>query len=139
VRTLSNQLWNPYDFDWGGDAWYVADAAQNTLMRLAPGAAPSIVFAFPDLVQRRSDLSFLSPTEFKSGEAYAIDAVPTGIALRGERVFVALFGGFPFIAGSGRIVSQPKTGPATTRRFVTHAASMTAFFAASFWRNVRRP
>ena len=39
MRTLSNQLWNPYDFDWGGDARYVADAAQNTLMRLAPGVS----------------------------------------------------------------------------------------------------
>ncbi len=115
VRTLSNRLWNPYDFEWGGDAWYVADAAQNTLMRLAPGGALSMVFAFPDLVQRRDDLSFLSPTEFKGDDSYALDAVPTGVALRGERVFVALFGGFPFIAGSGRIVSLPKTGSARAR------------------------
>ena len=115
VRTLSNRLWNPYDFEWGGDAWYVADAAQNALMRLAPGGSLSIVYAFPDLVQRRTDLRFLSPTEFKSDEPYALDAVPTGIALRGERVFVALFGGFPFIAGSGRIVSLPKTGGAGAR------------------------
>ena len=115
VRTLSNRFWNPYDFEWGGDAWYVADAGRNALMRLAPGGALSMVFAFPDLVRRRTDLSFLSPTEFKGGEPYALDAVPTGIALRGERVFVALFGGFPFIAGSGRIVSLPKTGGADAR------------------------
>lgn len=115
VRVLSRGFWNPYDFEWGGDAWYVADAGRNALMRLAPGGALSMVFAFPDLVQRRDDLSFLSPTEFKGDEPYTLDAVPTGVALRGERVFVALFGGFPFIAGSGRIVSLPKTGGAGAR------------------------
>ena len=110
AHVLARDFWNPYDFAWGGDAWYVADAGRNTLARLTDDGVVGEVFVFAGLEQRRSDLAALSPTEFKDDEAYTVDAVPTGVAARGERIFVALFGGFPFVAGGGRIVSVPKTG-----------------------------
>ena len=115
ARTLSNRFWNPYDFEWGGDAWYVADAAQNALWRLGPDGVQTLVFRFPDIVQRRRDLGFLSPTEFNDDEAYEVEAVPTGVAIGGGRVFVALFGGFPFLAGGGRVVSLALTGGGDAR------------------------
>ena len=31
-----DDFWNPFDFEWGGDAWYVADGARNTLVRVTP-------------------------------------------------------------------------------------------------------
>ena len=37
-------------------------------------------------------------------------AVPTGIVAHRNRIFVAFFAGFPFISGSGLIVSVPKVG-----------------------------
>ena len=63
----------------------------------------------------------LSPTEFAEGETYEFDAVPTGIALRDGRLYVSLFGGFPFLAGAGKVVSLPigdeaPTAPPRIRR-----------------------
>ena len=74
---LSNDFWNPYDFVWVGDSWLVADAGRNTLARLSSDGAVSQLFAIPDLAHRRDELRRLSPTEFKGGESYLVDAVPT--------------------------------------------------------------
>ena len=115
VRVLSNEFWNPYDFVWAGDGWLVADAGRNTLARLSPDGTVSQLFSIPDLEHRRDELRRLSPTEFKGGESYLVDAVPTGLAVRGERVYVALFGGFPFLAGGGAVISVPLDGPAVAR------------------------
>jgi hypothetical protein len=52
----------------------------------------------------------LSPTEFSGAAPYEVDAVPTGIAIAGDRLFVSLFGGFPFAEGTGRIVSMTLSG-----------------------------
>lgn len=109
-RVLARDFWNPYDFTWGGDGWYVADAGRNTLARLGDDGTVGEVFAFDVLEQRRSDLTALSPTEFKDDEIYTVDAVPTGVAARDTRIFVALFGGFPFVAGGGVVVSVAKAG-----------------------------
>jgi hypothetical protein len=109
-RVVNREFWNPYDFLWGGDAWYVADAGRNALLRLEPSGALTEVFAFPRLVHESEAMQTLSPTEFKAGESYEVDAVPTGVALAGERVYVALFGGFPFLDGGGLVVSLPKAG-----------------------------
>jgi hypothetical protein len=58
----------------------------------------------------------LSPTEFRGTETYEVDAVPTGIALGDDgRLYVALFGGFPFLAGAGRVVSVATTGDPAPR------------------------
>ncbi|MFQ6018706.1 MAG: ScyD/ScyE family protein, partial [Kiloniellaceae bacterium] len=109
-RVVGNDFWNPYDFEWDGRAWYVADAARNTLMRLNLSGQAVEVFAFPRLRRRRDALRALSPTEFQGAEVYELDAVPSGVAVAGARVFVALFGGFPFLDGGGLVVSLPKTG-----------------------------
>jgi len=46
---------------------------------------------------------------------YEVDAVPTGIALHKGRLYVALFGGFPFLAGAGKVVSIPTAGASEPR------------------------
>jgi len=61
-------------------------------------------------------LHSLSPTEFTEGNSYEVDAVPTGIALHDQRLHIALFGGFPFLAGAGKIVSIPEVGDASEPR-----------------------
>ena len=54
----------------------------------------------------------LSPTEFATGSTYEFDAVPTGIALDRDRLLVTLFGGFPFLAGAGKVVAVATAGGA---------------------------
>ncbi len=115
ARVLGNDFWNPYDLEWGGDGWYVADAGRNALMRLT-GATVEQVFAFPRLRHPESSLGSLSPTEFTGDGDTAVDAVPTGVAIAGDRVYVALFGGFPYITGGGVVVSLPKSAPAPRAR-----------------------
>ncbi len=66
AQVLARDFWNPYDFAWGGDAWYVADAGRNTLARLTDDGMVGEVFVFAGLEQRRSDLAALSPTEFRA-------------------------------------------------------------------------
>jgi hypothetical protein len=109
-RVVNREFWNPYDFAWDGEAWYVADAGRNALFRLGPSGSLTLVFSFPRLARRSEAMRTLSPTEFKEGETYEVDAVPTGVALGAERVYVALFGGFPFLDGGGLVVSLPRTG-----------------------------
>ncbi|HVO01994.1 MAG TPA: ScyD/ScyE family protein [Candidatus Cybelea sp.] len=108
---VSNAFWNPFDFTWDGKAWLVIDSGHNALMRLGKDGKPVSLFDFPRLKHDPSDLSQLSPTEFKTGgEAYEVDAVPTGLALKDGRAYVALFGGFPFIAKGGAVVSLALDG-----------------------------
>jgi hypothetical protein len=116
-RVVGNDFWNPYDFEWAGDGWFVADAARNALVRIPVEGGPlEQVFAFPRLKHRETALGSLSPTEFKSDEIYQVDAVPTGLAVSGPRVYVALFGGFPFIERGGVVVSVPVDGQARRAR-----------------------
>lgn len=109
-RVLSDAFWNPYDFEPAGDVIYVVDAGRNAVMRLRRDGAVEELFAFPRLEHDGSALNDLSPTEFAAGESYALDAVPTGIALGGDRLYVALFGGFPFVDGGGAVVSLDPAG-----------------------------
>jgi hypothetical protein len=106
VRVIRNDLLNPFDFVADGDAIYLIDAAQNSIERLTDqGRRKTTLFSFVRLGQPANALKNLSPTEFASGDNYEVDAVPTGLAAQGNRLYVSLFGGFPFIAGSGRVVS----------------------------------
>ncbi len=108
---VGNDFWNPYDFEWSEDSWFIADAARNALVRMpAAGGVVEQVFVFPRLKHKEKVLKTLSPTEFKSDEVYEVDAVPTGIAVGGGRVYVALFGGFPFVERGGVVVSVPAEG-----------------------------
>jgi hypothetical protein len=108
VRLVSNAFWNPYDLERSGTDWYVADGGKNALLRWSPGsAAPIEYFVFPRIRHEANGLQGLSPTEFKAGESYEVDAVPTGVAVGPGVVYVALFGGFPFPDGGGEVVSIP--------------------------------
>jgi hypothetical protein len=113
IRVLENDFWNPYAFALSGGRLYVIDAARNSVERLgADGTGKTTLFSFARLNAQESALKSLSPTEFKDAKTYDFDAVPTGIAVHDGRIYVSLFAGFPFIAGSGRIVSLPETGAA---------------------------
>jgi len=114
-QVLSADFWNPYDLAWDGAGWFVTDASRNALMYLAPGATPRQLFAFDKLAHRRRDLAGLSPTEFKDDAPHAVDPVPTGVAFNGARVYVALFGGFPYLPGGGVVVSVAARGAQTAR------------------------
>jgi hypothetical protein len=116
VRVLSSDFWNPYDFVTAFDGYYVIDAARNSVERLSADGGRQTLFTFARLTASGSTLKSLSPTEFGEQQSYAFDAVPTGIAVRGDRLYVSLFGGFPFVAGSGRIVSLPEAGVASSAR-----------------------
>jgi hypothetical protein len=117
VTVLSSDFWNPYDFAAVPDGFYVIDAARNAVERLsADGSVRQTLFTFARLTASGSTLKSLSPTEFGEQQSYAFDAVPTGIAARNGRLYVSLFGGFPFVAGSGRIVSLPEAGVASSAR-----------------------
>ncbi|TIS88060.1 ScyD/ScyE family protein [Mesorhizobium sp.] len=117
TRVVSNDFWNPYDFALSGDTLYVVDAARNSVERLlADGSGRTQLFAFARLSTSGQALTALSPTEFGDGQKYEFDAVPTGLAVHGSRLYVSLFGGFPFVAGSGRIVSLPQAGQTSSAR-----------------------
>lgn len=113
--SFAANFWNPYDLEWDGENWYLTDAGRNSLFRLDSVGQSELLYAFPRLELNRSDLSSLSPTEFSEEQPYSMDAVPTGIALTKDRVFVALFGGFPYTAASGYVVSIGKENPADFR------------------------
>ncbi|MEX0852721.1 MAG: ScyD/ScyE family protein [Bauldia sp.] len=111
VRVVNRDFWNPYHFAVAGERIYVVDAARNSIERLAPDGARTTVATFGRLTQAESALKSLSPTEFSGTKAYEFDAVPTGIALDGERIYVCLFGGFPFLANAGSVVSLSEIDP----------------------------
>jgi len=109
-RIISSDFWNPYDFEIEVKPNDIAeilvvDAGKNALLRVV-GDAVTTVYEFPRLKRESSEMSELSPTEFASGAApYEVDAVPTGLAIRDNRAWVALFGGFPFTPNGGAVVS----------------------------------
>ena len=118
---ISGDFWNPYDFEVrcfpvGGLDILVVDAGKNALMRIV-GDKTEVIYEFPRLKRDADQMSELSPTEFAQGaEPYEVDAVPTGIAIRDDRVWVALFGGFPFTPDGGAVVSLPLEGEGAVPR-----------------------
>ena len=117
VRVISNDFWNPFDFIVSGSYYYVVDAARNSVERLKPdGSGRETFYAFSRTDQAGTALQTLSPTEFSGESTYAVDAVPTGIALHHGRIYVSLFGGFPFVAGAGKVLSIPESGEAKVPR-----------------------
>jgi len=117
VKVVSNDLWNPYDFAIAGENFIVVDAARNSLERVSSATgARQTVFVFKRLRTSGAALEALSPTEFADKQAVEFDAVPTGIAAHDGRLYVSLFGGFPFLPGSGRIVSLPDGGTPTAAK-----------------------
>lgn len=108
VRVMSNAFWNPYDLERAGADWFIADSGKNALFLWTSGSeAPVEYFVFPRLRHEASALQDLSPTEFQTDQSYEVDAVPTGVAVGNGVIYVALFGGFPFPDGGGRVVSIP--------------------------------
>jgi hypothetical protein len=109
ARVISNEFWNPFDFIVSGNTYYVVDAARNSVERLeVDGGDRETFYAFSRIDQSGTALQRLSPTEFPEKSTYEVDAVPTGIALHERRIYVSLFGGFPFTAGAGKVVSVPE-------------------------------
>ena len=110
ARVISSDFWNPFDLIASNGSYYVIDSARNSVERVEVDGRKSTLMTFGRLAEAATGLSSLSPTEFKEGDSYDVDAVPTGIALRDERLYVTLFGGFPFLAGGGEVVSLPRDG-----------------------------
>ena len=110
LRVISNDFWNPFDFVAAGRNYYVIDSARNSVEYVQPDGRTSTLLTFRRMGQAATALRSLSPTEFAEGNSYETDAVPTGIALHDGRLYIALFGGFPFLAGAGKIVSIPEAG-----------------------------
>lgn len=113
-EVVSSDFWNPYDFEIVGGSGgkpelLVVDAGKNALLRVK-GSAVQVVYEFPRLKREGGEMSALSPTEFGNAAPYEVDAVPTGLAIRGDRAWVALFGGFPFTPKGGAVVSLPLEG-----------------------------
>ncbi|CAN7760745.1 ScyD/ScyE family protein [Rhizobium leguminosarum] len=113
ARVISNDFWNPFDFIVAGGTYYVIDSARNSVERVRADGQKSTLLTFRRIGEAATALRRLSPTEFAEGNSYDVDAVPTGIALHDQRLYIALFGGFPFVAGVGKIVSIPETGDAS--------------------------
>ena len=108
LKVVQSDFWNPFDFVLDGAALYVVDASRNDVERVhTDGSNKTTLFTFARLNAQESALTPLSPTEFGKGKTYDFAAVPTGIAIRDGRIFVSLFAGFPYIPGSGRVVSLP--------------------------------
>lgn len=120
-RIVSSDFWNPYDFEilgYSDDSAeiLVVDAGKNALLHVV-GDAVKTVYEFPRLKRESSEMSELSPTEFAEGAApYEVDAVPTGLAIRDNRAWVALFGGFPFTPNGGAVVSLALGGEGAVPR-----------------------
>jgi hypothetical protein len=113
TRIVQRDFWNPFDFVIDNDAIFVVDASRNTVERLNKSGDKTTLFMFPQLRQKGQSLQSLSPTEFADKKPYEVNAVPTGITERAGRLYVSLFGGFPYIAGGGVIVSLDKAGENT--------------------------
>jgi hypothetical protein len=117
VRVIRDDFLNPFDFAVIDDDIIVIDAGRNSIERLAmAGSVKETVFSFARLSAPKSALKHLSPTEFTDQESYEFDAVPTSLVAAHRRIYVTLFGGFPFLPGSGRLVSLPLDGEATSAR-----------------------
>ena len=106
LKVVQRDFWNPFDFILEGATLYVVDSSRNDIERLrTDGSDKTTLFTFARLKAQESALKPLSPTEFGKKQIYEIAAVPTGITVRDRRIYVSLFAGFPYIAGSGRVVS----------------------------------
>jgi hypothetical protein len=106
ISVISRTFWNPYDLAQVGGDWFVVDSGKNALfLWSARSPVPVEYFVFPRIRHAARALQSLSPTEFEAEQPYEVDAVPTGVAVGNSVVYVALFGGFPFPDGGGRIVS----------------------------------
>lgn len=107
-RVVSADFWNPFDFVVADGAYYVVDSARNSVERIGGDGRKQTLMSFRRLRQQATAMETLSPTEFKGEDSQEVDAVPTGIALREGRLYVTLFGGFPFLTGAGKVVSIPQ-------------------------------
>ena len=117
LKVVQSDFWNPFDFILDGAALYVVDASRNDVERLrTDGSDKTTVFTFARLKAQESALTPLSPTEFGKQQTYEVAAVPTGITIRDGRIYLSLFAGFPYIAGSGRVVSLPAAEEAPSAR-----------------------
>ncbi|WP_331376842.1 ScyD/ScyE family protein [Sinorhizobium chiapasense] len=110
THVISSDFWNPFDFAVANGSYYVIDAARNSVERMQPDGRKQTIMTFRRMRQETTAMRQLSPTEFTEEGGYEVDAVPTGITLRDGRIHVALFGGFPFLDGAGKVVSAPETG-----------------------------
>ncbi|MBD9375374.1 ScyD/ScyE family protein [Rhizobium sp. ARZ01] len=110
ARVISSDFWNPFDLIVAGETYYVIDSGKNSVERVSADGRKDTLITFRRMEEAATALHRLSPTEFTEGDNYEVDAVPTGIALRDGRLYVTLFGGFPFLAGAGKIVSIPEVG-----------------------------
>ncbi|MEY9325378.1 ScyD/ScyE family protein [Sinorhizobium fredii] len=110
TRVISNDFWNPFDFVAADQGFYVVDAARNSVERVERDGRKETLISFRRLPQKEGALQSLSPTEFQANSGYEVDAVPTGIALHKGRLYVVLFGGFPFLAEAGKVVSISTVG-----------------------------
>ncbi|MCA1367421.1 ScyD/ScyE family protein [Bradyrhizobium sp. BRP14] len=133
TRVISNDFWNPFDFVAAADGLYVVDAARNSVEHLQPNGRRNTIVTFRRLEQRGEALQGLSPTEFAKGETHAVDAVPTGVALSNGRLYITLFGGFPFLPGAGKVVSVPAAGSPSHPRI--EAEGLNAPVAVAFDHN----
>lgn len=116
VRVIADGFWNPFRFAVAGRSIYVVDAARNGIDQVSVDGELTPVFTFPRLRQTGQAMKSLSPTEFPATQSYEFDAVPTGIAAHGGRIYVSLFAGFPFLPGAGKIVSLAESAKAPTMR-----------------------
>jgi sugar lactone lactonase YvrE len=96
---------HPYGLAVGPDGWlWVADAGGNTLLRVDPADGTIELVAVFDGV----DSPMPNPNR---GGAMESDPVPTGIAVGADgTVYVALLPGFPFLPGSGKVVTVAADG-----------------------------
>lgn len=114
VRVINSDFWNPFDFIATDGTYYVIDAAKNSIERVEANGRKDTIISFRR--ETATAMQSLSPTEFAAGNSYEVDAVPTGIALCAGHLHVALFGGFPFLTGAGKVISIPESGGAAAPR-----------------------
>ncbi len=87
---------NPWNLAWSGDGWYITDAAANALLHVDSAGTLSTVAVFPP-----RDLGGPFPTQ----------SVPTGVAVGPDgAVYVSELTGFPFPAGSSRVMRVDGNG-----------------------------
>ena len=110
VRVIHADFWNPFRFRIADDSVYVVDSGRNSIERLTFDGEKKTVFSFQRLKQKPDAMQSLSPTEFSGQSLYEVDAVPTGLLIEDKRLYVSLFGGFPFAAGAGQVVSMGLAG-----------------------------
>jgi sugar lactone lactonase YvrE len=117
VKVVQGDFWNPFDFVADGGTLYVVDASRNDVERLrADGSDKTILFTFARLKAKESKPAPASPAEVGKQQTEEVAAVPTGITIRNGRIYLSLFAGFPYIAGSGRVVSLPAAEEAQSAR-----------------------